>query len=133
MDRAEIEIRVRYAETDQMAVAHHSNYFAWMEAARAELLRTNGLSYKELEEKGFLLPVKEAYCRYRKSLHYDDVIRIDAHLEEIGGASIKIGYTIQRKGDHAIAADGYTLHPFTNRSGRVVKIPLFFRKLFGSF
>ena len=75
-----IEFRVRYVETDQMGIAHHSNYFSWMEAARAELMRNRGLSYRELEERGYLLPVREAYCRYRKSLKYDDIIVVESEL-----------------------------------------------------
>ena len=68
MKKIGMEIRVRYVETDQMGAAHHASYFAWMEAARTELLRKNGMSYRAFEEKGFHLPVREAYCRYRKSL-----------------------------------------------------------------
>jgi acyl-CoA thioester hydrolase len=127
-----MEIRVRYFETDQMGVAHHASYFVWMEAARTELLRKNGMSYRAFEEQGFHLPVREAYCRYRKSLRYDDVMTIEATLLEFGGASIKIGYKIYKKGDSGIIADGYTLHPFTDTSGKVVKTPHIFKSLFKS-
>lgn len=130
MKDAEIEIRVRYVETDQMGIAHHSNYFSWMEAARAELMRKHGMSYRELEEKGYLLPVREAYCRYRKSLRYDDMVVIKAHLLNTGGASIKIGYRIILKDDHTLVAEGYTVHPFTDKNGKIVKTPDFFKKMF---
>jgi len=63
MKKAHLEIRVRYVETDQMGVAHHASYFSWMEAARTELMRGNGMSYRELEAKGFYLPVREAYIQ----------------------------------------------------------------------
>jgi len=130
LNKSFIEFRVRYVETDQMGIAHHSNYFSWMEAARAELMRNHGMSYRELEEKGYLLPVREAYCRYRKSLKYDDIIIIESELLELGGASIKIGYSIFKKGDNKPAAEGFTLHPFTDKNGKVVKTPDFFKKLF---
>ena len=130
MKKIGIEIRVRYVETDQMGVAHHASYFTWMEAARTELLRKNGMSYRAFEEKGFHLPVREAYCRYRKSLRYDDVMNIEATLLELGGASLKIGYKIYKIGDRI--ADGYTLHAFTDSSGNVVKAPRFFKSLFKS-
>ena len=113
-----------------MGIAHHSNYFSWMEAARAELMRDRGMSYRELEERGYLLPVKEAYCRYRKSLKYDDTIVIESRLLVLGGASIKIGYQIFKKGEEKPSAEGYTLHPFTDKNGKVVKTPDFFKKLF---
>jgi acyl-CoA thioester hydrolase len=130
MKKTVVEIRVRYVETDQMGVAHHASYFAWMEAARTELLRKSGMSYRALEEKGFHLPVREAYCRYRKSLKYDDVMEIEAELLELGGASIKIGYKICMKGQSEPVAEGHTVHPFVDSSGSVVKIPQFFKSLF---
>lgn len=123
-------LRVRYAETDQMGVAHHAIYLVWMEAARTELMREHGLSYRELEERGYLLPVREAVCRYRRALRYDDVAVVEARILELGGASIRIGYRILLEGDVSLAAEGYTLHPFTDRSHRVVRVPDFFRRLF---
>ena len=130
MKRTRTAIRVRYVETDQMGIAHHSNYFAWMEAARTELLRETGVSSRELEERGFLLPVREAFCRYRKSLRYDDLAIVVSELLELRGASLKIGYTFYREGDDSPLAEGYTLHPFTDREGRVVRAPRFFADLF---
>jgi acyl-CoA thioester hydrolase len=132
MKKTCMEIRVRYVETDQMGVAHHASYFAWMEAARTELLRKSGMSYRALEEKGFHLPVREAHCRYRKSLRYDDVMEIEAELLELGGASIKLGYKIFMKGRGEPLAEGYTVHPFIDSTGRVVKTPQFFKELFTS-
>jgi acyl-CoA thioester hydrolase len=126
-----LNLRVRYAETDQMGIAHHSSYFVWMEAARTELLREYGLSYRELEERGYLLPVVEAHCRFSRSVRYDDVITIESSLDQLGGASLRIGYRIFRAGEENPAvAEGYTLHAFTNREGRVVKAPDFFIALF---
>ena len=131
MYRSCLNLRVRYAETDQMGVAHHSSYFVWMEAARTELLREFGLSYRELEERGYLLPVVEAHCRFSRSVRYDDVITIESSLEQLRGASLRIGYRIFRAGDeNPTVAEGYTLHAFTNREGRVVKTPDFFIELF---
>ena len=131
MYRSSLNLRVRYAETDQMGVAHHSSYFVWMEAARTELLREFGLSYRELEERGYLLPVVEAHCRFSRSVRYDDVITIESSLDKLRGASLRIGYRICRAGDENPAvAEGYTLHAFTNREGRVVKTPDFFIELF---
>ena len=77
MYRSHLTLRVRYAETDQMGIAHHSSYFVWMEAARTELLRERGLSYRELEERGYLLPVHEALCRYKRSVQYDEEVVIE--------------------------------------------------------
>ena len=130
MKKNVLEIRVRYVETDQMGVAHHTSYFAWMEAARSELMRTNGMSYRNLEERGYFLPVREAHCRYRNSLKYEDIALIESELLEIGGASIKLGYRIFNKENGFSIADGYTIHPFTDKNGRIMKTPDFFRELF---
>jgi acyl-CoA thioester hydrolase len=132
MHSAQIEVRVRYVETDKMGVAHHTHHFSWMEQARTELMRRNGLSYRDLEQKGFMLPVREAFCRYRRGLSYDERVLVEAELLEIGGASLKIGYRIYCVSDNELAAEGYTMHPFTDSSGKVVKTPQFFKKLFSS-
>jgi acyl-CoA thioester hydrolase len=131
MDKVELEVRVRYVETDQMGVAHHASYFAWMEAARTELLRLKGLPYKELEARGYFLPVREAFCRYRRSLQYDNIAVVEVKLLELKGASLKLGYRIYEKNDRKIAAEGYTMHPFVDKNGKIVKVPGFFKKLFG--
>jgi len=131
MKKTIIEIRVRYAETDQMGVAHHGSYFTWMEAARTELMREKGLSYRELEDYGYYLPVREAYCRYRASLQYDDVVLVEVELSELKGASLKLNYRMLRKEDGKIVAQGYTIHPFTNTEGKIVRVPDFFAQIFG--
>lgn len=130
MHSAQIEVRVRYVETDRMGIAHHTHHFSWMEQARTELMRKKGLSYRELEERGYMLPVREAFCRYRGGLYYDEQVIVEAQLLELGGASLKIGYTIYRKSDNELAAEGYTVHPFTDSSGKIAKTPAFFKKLF---
>ena len=69
-------MRVRYAETDQMGVVYYANYFVWFEVARADLLRTGGWSYREMEHSGVSLPVIEAHCEYRKPAKYDDELEV---------------------------------------------------------
>ncbi len=130
MKKVRIDVRVRYVETDKMGVAHHTHYFSWMEQARTELMRQNGLSYRELEEKGYMLPVREAHCRYRHALSYDDEVTVEAELLEIGGASLKTGYRVYRVEDGTLAAEGYTVHPFTDKGGKIVKAPRLFTGLF---
>ncbi len=132
MKKTMVELRVRYAETDQMGVAHHSSYFPWMEAARTELMRDLGMSYRELEDRGFYLPVREAFCRYMRSLRYDDIAVIEAEVLQMSGASLKIGYRIREKESGKPVAEGYTLHPFVDSYGKVVRMPDFLRRLFDS-
>jgi acyl-CoA thioester hydrolase len=131
MKKTLVEIRVRYAETDQMGVAHHGSYFTWMEAARTELMREEGLPYRKIEEYGYYLPVREAYCRYKSSLQYDDVVWVEVELVELKGASLKLSYRMLRKEDGKVAAEGYTIHAFTNTEGKIVRVPVFFTQIFG--
>jgi len=69
-------IRVRYAETDQMGIVYYANYFIWFEVGRTDLLRAEGWSYRGMEQEGFALPVIEAHCSYREPAKYDDDLEI---------------------------------------------------------
>ena len=115
------EIRVIYADTDQMGVVYHSNYLKYFEIGRTELLRELGISYKEIEENGILLPVKEAFANYKVSIKYDDLIIIHTQIEELKNVSIKLKYEIKNKEENIIYSTGYTLHPFIDRNGKIVR------------
>jgi acyl-CoA thioester hydrolase len=109
------EVRVRYAETDQMGVVYYANYLVWFEVGRVELLRALGFSYKQLEvEHGCILPVIEATCRYRASAHYDDQILIESRPALLRGSVLKFAYRILRKAPEGEAptllAEGETVH-----------------------
>jgi acyl-CoA thioester hydrolase len=91
------EIRVRYAETDQMNVVYYANYLVWFEIGRTELLRAAGLTYERLEkDHGCILPVADARCRYRAPARYDDRILIETRPSLVRGAVIKFAYRILR-------------------------------------
>jgi len=83
MFRHETTIRVRYAETDQMNVVYYGNYAQYFEVGRVEAIRSLGMSYKSLEEKGVLLPVVELNIRYLRSAHYDDLLTIRSEVREL--------------------------------------------------
>jgi acyl-CoA thioester hydrolase len=110
------EIRVRYAETDQMGVVYYSNYLVWFEIGRVELLRSLGLAYSQLEtEYGCILPVAEARCRYRASARYDDEILIETRPALLRGSVLKFAYKIYRKPnqegkERELLAEGETVH-----------------------
>ncbi len=87
-------LRVRYAETDQMGVAHHGSYIPWIEEARTEWMRGRGMSYRELEETGLALAVTRVSVRYIRSAHYDDRVRIETQLLARREASVDIGYRL---------------------------------------
>ena len=89
MKKGVVEVRVRYAETDQMGVVYHSNYLNYLELGRVEWLRSLGYSYAELEKKGVLLPVVHAELNYRLPARYDELIRVETEVSSIGKSSIE--------------------------------------------
>ena len=109
------EVRVRYAETDQMNVVYYANYLVWFEIGRVELLRSLGLAYSQLEtEHECILPVVEASCRYRSPARYDDEILIETRPALLRGSVLKFAYRILRKAPEGeqptLLAEGETVH-----------------------
>ncbi len=131
MDASELEIRVRYAETDQMGVAHHASYLVWFEAARTEFIRDRGRSYAQIEADGWLLVVVEARCRYLRPARYDDVLVVRTRLGPAGPATLAFDYEVVRNGDREVLARGATVHAAVDRTGRPRRIPEEVRRLLG--
>jgi acyl-CoA thioester hydrolase len=123
------QVRVRYAETDQMGVAYHGNYFAWFEVGRTDLLRGLGFTYRELEADGLHLPVIEATARFLRPALYDDVLDIRTTVASLGGASVGFDYAVHRDGASEPLARGRTLHAAVDRDGRPRRLPLPLRSL----
>lgn len=94
MKSDKIDIRVRYAETDQMGVVHHGNYALYLEIARIEWLRKLGISYKKMEETGVGLPVVSLSVKYKKSIKYDDVITVKTTLKNEPTVKVEFDYEI---------------------------------------
>jgi acyl-CoA thioester hydrolase len=109
------EVRVRYAETDQMGIVYYANYLVWFEIGRVELLRSLGLAYSQLEtDHQCILPVVEASCRYRSPARYDDQILIETRPSLLRGPVLKFAYRILRKlpggEEPKLLAEGETVH-----------------------
>lgn len=114
-----MRLRVRFAETDQLGVAHHSSYVIWLEAARIEWLRERGLSYRELEESGLSLMVSNLNVEYRQSTRFDDEIDLEVTLQELRSRQLVIGYRLRRR----LLATATTTHIAADRTGKAVRIP----------
>ena len=125
MDRVphRVETRVTYADTDAMGIVYYSHYLRWFEMGRTELMRSLGISYKEMESQGTYLPVSEVFCRYLISAKYDDVLIIETSVDFLKRASIQFAYRILRKADEVQMVTGTTLHAFVDREGRIVRVP----------
>ena len=123
-DWHETEIRVRYAETDQMGIVHNSNYLIWFEVGRSEFCRARGFSYKEIEEKdNALMVVAESYCRYKSPAYYEDVLTVRTKVEEIRSRSLRFVYEVYRLADEALLAEGETLHLVTDENKKIRSLP----------
>lgn len=118
-----MELRVRFAETDQMGVAHHAAYAVWLEAARVEWLRDLGLSYRDLDAQGVSLAVTGLDVRYRLAVRFDDRLRIEVLLEEARSRRLRFAYRIVRIEEGALAAEARTVHVPTDRSGAAMRLP----------
>jgi acyl-CoA thioester hydrolase len=121
------EVRVRYAETDQMGIVYYANYLVWFEIGRVELLRALGLTYNQLEiDHQCVLPVIEARCRYRAPARYDDEIVIETRPSLLRGSVLKFAYQVWRKATEAeerkLLAEGETVHVVCD--GELNKKPL---------
>lgn len=120
---SEVELRVRYSETDQMRVVHHRNYLVWCEIGRTDLIRKLGTSYAELERQGISLPVVEASLRYHAPARYDDRIRIRTVLLEAKSRSVTFQYTIENADTGAKLVTARTTLASTNGEGKLVSLP----------
>ena len=117
------EVRVRYAETDQMGVVYHANYLAWCEIGRTDLIRAlGGMTYAELEREGTALAVVEAHLRYMKPARYDDVIHVATRVTQVRSRVVRFDYDISVGGITPIAT-GYTTLVAMTRDGRGSCIP----------
>jgi acyl-CoA thioester hydrolase len=123
-------VRVRYAETDKMGVAYYANYFVWFEVARADLLRSLGWTYREMEEDGVGLPVIEAHCEYRLPARYDDELDVRTAGSMLSGVRMQFDYEVVRRGDGMVAAVGRTVHAALDRAGRPCRLPERIRRVF---
>ena len=116
--------RVRYADTDRMGFAYYAHFLRWFEVGRAELIRSLGMSYREIEEAGVSLPVLAAHCHYLRPGRYDDMLAVETAVLELGRASVRFGYRVVRIGENAgLLAWGSTEHCFMNGEGKPVRAP----------
>jgi acyl-CoA thioester hydrolase len=116
-------IRVRYAETDQMGIAHHAEYFAWFEVGRTDLLRECGLPYRDLEKRGLRFPVIGAEARFLRPASYDDVLEVRTALDSLSGARIAFRYEVHREGAPETIATARTEHAAVDAGGRPRRMP----------
>ena len=118
-----IQLRVRYGETDQMGYCYYGNYAQYFEVGRVETLRSLGLSYKQLENEGFMLPVSEFSVKYKNPALYDDLLSIETTITEVKGARVYFSYLISNEKGKTVATATTTLVFVSKESMRPTSPP----------
>ena len=130
----EARVRVRYAETDQMGVVYHANYFVWFEIGRVELIRQMGLDYSRLEQdEGCLIAVVEATARYKAPARYDQELLVRTRLASVRGSILRFAYQIVRAADEVLLCEGSTVHVVVGRDMQRRPLPEQYRERFREF
>ena len=119
-------IRVRYAETDRMGLLHHANYIVYFEAARTEMLRAQGFSYRDIEDSGHFLVIVELTCKYKKPAYYDDLLTIKTVVEKVTHVKIVHRYEVRRDG--LLLAEGQSVLACVDKEGRPRALPAALRR-----
>ena len=122
--------RVSYGETDTMGVLYYAEYLHIFERGRSEYIRAFGVSYKDVEERGLFLPVREARCRYRSPARYDDLLMLRTGSADWRKASFTFQYEIYDESRTRLMAEGFTQHACVDAAGRPTAVPVWFRELF---
>ena len=121
------ELRVRYAESDQMGVVYHANYLIWCEIGRTDFIRELGVSYAELERRGVSLAVSEAALRYHDAARYDDRIVVETRLADVRSRAVTFDYLILNADTGARLVSARTVLVSLDASGRPSALPTEFR------
>ncbi|RXJ50733.1 acyl-CoA thioesterase [Gelidibacter gilvus] len=119
----EIQLRVRYAETDQMGIVYYGNYAQYFEVGRVEWLRNFGISYKSMEEEGLMLPVVSLSVKYKKPARYDDLIKVKTQLVKLPSASIEFDYEITNESGEILTLGNTVLVFMDVNKNRPTKCP----------
>ena len=126
----ETTARVRYAETDQMGVVYHSNFFVWFEIGRVEMLRSLGVSYKRMEQEDDChIVVVEVRCAYKKPARYDDMLRIRTRVAEARTRTMRFTYEVFNDATGELLATGETHHVVCDAEGRPKTLPEKYRTM----
>jgi acyl-CoA thioester hydrolase len=118
MSQPTAQLRVLYADTDQMGVVNNVHYLRYFEHGRAEWIRQRGKTYKQIEQEGSMLPVVEAFVKYRAPARYDDLLDLEVQVEEVRAATMVFKYAIRRASDGLLLCEGSTRHACVGRDGK---------------
>jgi acyl-CoA thioester hydrolase len=118
-----LDLRVRFAETDQMGIVHHSNYLIWFEAGRVAWMDAAGMPYAEVAAGGNHFAVTSVQVEHRAPARFGDVVRITTWISLLRSRQVRFDYLVQNAADGAVLATGRTEHICVDLAGRMAKIP----------
>ncbi|MCU0508552.1 MAG: acyl-CoA thioesterase [Anaerolineae bacterium] len=128
----EVTFRVRYFETDAMGIVHHASYITWFEEGRSAFTRAIGYPYSRMEQEGISLAVAEVVARYHRPARYDDEVRVQAALSQLGSRGMAFAYEVRRVSDDVLLVSGSTRHISVDAQGKVTVLPQSLREMLGS-
>ncbi|MGB2153244.1 MAG: acyl-CoA thioesterase [Flavobacteriaceae bacterium] len=123
-------ILVRYGETDQMGIVHHSNYLRYFEVARLEWLSFLGVSYNAMEQEGIIMPVIEVNLSYKTPALFEDKLIVEVRLNEAPKVKMKFSYSIRNQKDQIVCLGETTLAFLNSKTRKPVRCPEKFKILF---
>lgn len=123
-------ITVRYAETDQMGITHHSVYPIWYEVARTEFIKKVGMTYSEMEKVGILLPLVDLNCHYSGATYYEDELVIEASIKTLTPIKIEFAYRVYRKGESKPVNTGSTLHAWVDKNMKIINMKKHYAEIY---
>lgn len=122
---SESKIVVRYSETDQMGIVHHSVYPIWYEVARTDYVKLVGMTYSDMENAGVMMPLLELKCKYRSAAHYEDELTVQVKISMLTPVRIEFEYAIYKSKQQKPIHTGSTLHVWVNKNMRPINLKKF--------
>ena len=118
-----IRDRVRFEETDLMAVVYHSRYLPWMEMGRVAWLRACGVDLNRMMDEGILFPIREINVKYKHSARFDDQYEVQTTMQEFNRAKMVFSYKVVNVKDGKVFVEGNTTNVFTDKNGKILRLP----------
>ena len=118
-----IRDRVRFEETDLMAVVYHSRYLPWMEMGRVAWLRACGVDLNRMMDEGILFPIREINVKYKHSARFDDEYEVQTTMQEFNRAKMVFSYKVVNVKDGKVFVAGNTTNVFTDKNGKILRLP----------
>jgi acyl-CoA thioester hydrolase len=119
----EHKLRVRFEETDALAVVYYSKYLVWFEVGRISFLREIGMPYQQWASQGIHTPVVSAHIDYKSSAHFDDEILVRTRVASVGRSSMKFESEVYRMPEMKLLAAGYTIHSMIGKDMKTMHVP----------